>query len=173
MLKAVENRGNHILQPLLALNLCNLCLFQTGNEVVNFTLMVSPAERNSEFLEEDEEEKRDSVISTMSVDSGIEGDLPLSEIASLMVEAPGELEVPEQQKGTLFSRRACVRWPKAGNRMNLMMEAIKESGGTAGGGGSLPKEEKHFTARLVFMGDDSTLGRLAKAFHNIRYEGLK
>ncbi|XP_072550377.1 phosphoinositide 3-kinase regulatory subunit 6 isoform X1 [Salminus brasiliensis] len=138
------------------------------NEMVNFALMVSPAEQSSTYVDEDEIAKRASVISTMSVDSGIEGDLPLNELASLMVEPPAELEVQEQQKCSQFYRRACVRWPRAGNRMTLMMEAIKESGGTAGGGGSLPKEEKSFTARIVVMGDDSTLGRLGRAYYNIR-----
>ncbi|XP_066498582.1 phosphoinositide 3-kinase regulatory subunit 6 [Hoplias malabaricus] len=138
------------------------------NELVNFALMVNPAERSSAFLDEDDEAKRASVISTMSVDSGIEGDLPLNEFSSLMVEPPGDPDVQEQQKASQFFRRACVRWPRAGNRMTLMMEAIKESGGTAGGGGSLPKEEKNFTARLVIMGDDSTLGRLGRAYYNIR-----
>ncbi|XP_036445658.1 phosphoinositide 3-kinase regulatory subunit 6 isoform X1 [Colossoma macropomum] len=140
------------------------------NELVNFALMVSPAERSSTYLDEDEDTKRASVISTVSIDSGIEGDLPLNEFASMIVEPSGEQEVQEQQRSSQFFRRACVRWPKAGNRMTLMMEAIKESGMTAGGGsgGSLPKEEKNFTARLVVMGDDSTLGRLGKAYHNIR-----
>ncbi|KAI4883893.1 hypothetical protein NFI96_033954 [Prochilodus magdalenae] len=138
------------------------------SELVNFALMLSNSEQSSTFQDEDEETKRVSVISTMSVDSGIEGDLPLNEFSSLVVEHPSEVEAQEQQRSSQFFRRACVRWPRAGNRMTLMMEAIKECGGTAGGGGSLPKEEKNFTARLVVMGDDSTLGRLGKAYYNIR-----
>uniref|UniRef100_A0A3B1K0L7 Phosphoinositide-3-kinase, regulatory subunit 6b n=1 Tax=Astyanax mexicanus TaxID=7994 RepID=A0A3B1K0L7_ASTMX len=138
------------------------------NELVNFALMVNPEEQSSTFLDEDDTAKRASCISTMSVDSGIEGDLPLSELASLMVEPPAESEVLEQKRMSQFYRRACVRWPRAGNRMTLMMEAIKEIGGTAGGGSSLPKEEKTFTARIVVMGDDSTLGRLGRAYYNIR-----
>uniref|UniRef100_A0A4W4EAI1 Phosphoinositide-3-kinase, regulatory subunit 6b n=1 Tax=Electrophorus electricus TaxID=8005 RepID=A0A4W4EAI1_ELEEL len=138
------------------------------NEVVNFTLMVSPAEHSSAFLEEDNMAKRASVISTMSVDSGIEADLPLNKFSSLMVEPSGILDVQEQLKSSQFFRRQCVRCPKAGNRMTLMMETIKEGGGSGRCGKSLPKEEKNFTARIVVMGDDRTLGRLGRTYHNIR-----
>ncbi|XP_053095013.1 phosphoinositide 3-kinase regulatory subunit 6 isoform X2 [Pangasianodon hypophthalmus] len=141
------------------------------NEMINFTLM-SSTHRNSALLEE-EDSRRASVISTISRDSGIEGDLPLNEFSFLMVEPSGGLEVQEQQKSLSFSRRPCVRWPKAGNRMTLMMEAIKESGGTGGSGSSILKEEKNFTARVVVMGDDSTLGRLAKAYHTIRKKEMR
>lgn len=132
--------------------------------MINFTLMLSSSNRNSACFEEDKDSKHASFISTISIDSGIEGDLPLNEFSFLMVEPSGGLEVQEQQKSLPFSRRPCVRWPKAGNRTTLMMEAIKES--------SILKDERNFTARVVIMGDDSTLGRLAKAYHSIRYESL-
>lgn len=140
--------------------------------MINFTLTLSSTNRNSAFLEEDNDTRRASVVSTVSRDSGIEGDLPLNEFSFLMVEPSGGVEVQEPQKSLPFSRRPCVRWPKAGNRMTLMMEAVKESGGTAASGSPILKDEKNFTARVVVMGDDSTLGRLAKAYHNIRYVGL-
>lgn len=140
--------------------------------MINFTLMLSSSHRNSACLEEDKDTKHASFISTISIDSGIEGDLPLNEFSFLMVEPSGGLEVQEQQKSLPFSRRPCVRWPKAGNRTTIMMEAIKESGGTGGSGNSILKDERNFTARVVIMGDDSTLGRLAKAYHSIRYESL-
>ncbi|XP_058271822.1 phosphoinositide 3-kinase regulatory subunit 6 isoform X1 [Hemibagrus wyckioides] len=141
------------------------------NEVINFTLMLGSTNQTSAFLEDDQDSRRASVISTISRDSGIEGDLPLNEFSFLMVEPSGGPEVQEQQKS--FSRRPCVRWPKAANRMTLMMEAIKESGGTGGSGSYIVKEEKNFTARAVVMGDDSTLGRLAKAYHNIRKKEMR
>ncbi|KAM9457397.1 phosphoinositide 3-kinase regulatory subunit 6 isoform 2-T2 [Clarias gariepinus] len=143
------------------------------NEMINFALMLNSSNRNSAYLEEDEDAKRASVISTISRDSGIEGDLPLNEFSFLMVEPSGVPEVQEQQKSLPFSRRPCVRWPKAGNRMTLMMEVIKESGGTGGSGTSILKDEKNFTARVVVMGDDSTLGRLAKAYHSIRKKEMR
>lgn len=133
--------------------------------MINFTLMVSSTEPS--FLDEDEVARRTSVISTMSRDSGFEGDSPLHEFPFPLLESPAQ-EAQDQQKTAQFSRRPCVRWPKSGNRMTLMMEAMKDSGGTGGCGGSLPKEGKNFTARIVIMGDDRTLGRLCKAFYDIR-----
>ncbi|KAK2915995.1 hypothetical protein QQF64_024404 [Cirrhinus molitorella] len=129
------------------------------NELVNFALMV-PADRNSACLDEDEL-KRTSVMSTMSTDSGIEGDMPISELSSIMLESPGSPE--EQSSSQSFYRRPCVRCPKAGNRMTLMMEAIKGNGGN-----SLTKEDRNLTARILVMGDDRTLGRLAKTLYTIR-----
>ncbi|KAK7168197.1 hypothetical protein R3I94_002292 [Phoxinus phoxinus] len=129
------------------------------NELVNFALMV-PADGNSAYMDEDVL-KRDSVVSTVSTDSGIEGDMPISEFSSIMIEPQGGPE--EQSSSQSFYRRPCVRWPKAGNRMTLMMEAIKGNGGYV-----LNKEERNLTARIVVMGDDRTLGRLAKTLHTIR-----
>ncbi|XP_067284930.1 phosphoinositide 3-kinase regulatory subunit 6 isoform X2 [Pseudorasbora parva] len=129
------------------------------NELVNFVLMV-PADRNSAYLDEDDL-KRNSVMSTMSTDSGIEGDLPISEFSSIMLESQGGPE--EQSSSQSFYRRPCVRCPRAGNRMTLMMEAIKGNGG-----GVFTKDERNLTARIVVMGDDRTLGRLAKTLHTIR-----
>ncbi|XP_058626053.1 phosphoinositide 3-kinase regulatory subunit 6 isoform X2 [Onychostoma macrolepis] len=129
------------------------------NELVNFALMV-PVDRNSACLDEDDL-KRTSVVSTVSTDSGIEGDMPISELSSIMLEPQGGPE--EQSCSQSFYRRPCVRCPKAGNRMTLMMEAIKGNGGY-----SLTKEERNLTARILIMGDDRTLGRLAKTLHTIR-----
>ncbi|XP_056127623.1 phosphoinositide 3-kinase regulatory subunit 6 [Rhinichthys klamathensis goyatoka] len=129
------------------------------NELVNFALMV-PADRNSAYMDEDDL-KRNSVMSTVSIDSGIEGDMPISEFSSIMIESQGGPE--EQSSSQSFYRRPCMRLPKAGNRMTLMMEAIKGNGGYV-----LNKEERNLTARIVVMGDDRTLGRLAKTLHTIR-----
>lgn len=119
-----------------------------------------PADGNSAYMDEDDL-KRNSVMSTVSTDSGIEGDMPISEFSSIMIESQGGPE--EQSSSQSFYRRPCVRWPKAGNRMTLMMEAIKGNGGYI-----LCKEERNLTARIVVMGDDRTLGRLAKTLHTIR-----
>ncbi|XP_055050646.2 phosphoinositide 3-kinase regulatory subunit 6 isoform X1 [Misgurnus anguillicaudatus] len=129
------------------------------NELVNFALMV-PMDRNSACLDEDDV-RRNSVVSTVSTDSGIEGDMPSSEFSSLMLDSQGGAE--DQTSSQSFCRRPCVRWPKSGTRLTLMMEAIKGSGGYG-----LIKEERNLTARIVIMGDDRTLGRLAKTLHTIR-----
>ncbi|XP_060748992.1 phosphoinositide 3-kinase regulatory subunit 6 isoform X1 [Tachysurus vachellii] len=143
------------------------------NEVINFTLMLDSMHQSSEFLEDGPDSRRASVISTISRDSGIEGDMPLNEFSFLMVERSAGQEVQDQQKSLRFYRRPCVRGPKAANRMTLMVEAIKESGGTGGSGSCILQEGKNFTARAVVMGDDSTLGRLAKAYHNIRKKEMR
>ncbi|TSK87506.1 Phosphoinositide 3-kinase regulatory subunit 6 [Bagarius yarrelli] len=142
------------------------------NEMINFALMLGSVNQNTS-LEDEKDSRRASVISTISRDSGIEGDLPLNEFSCLTIEPSSGLEVQDQQKSLPFSRRQCVRWPKAANRMTLMMEAIKESGGTGGGGSSILKNERNFTARAVVIGDDSTMGRLAKAYYNIRKKEMR
>lgn len=119
-----------------------------------------PADRSSAYLDQDDL-KRNSVMSTMSTDSGIEGDMPISELSSLMMDFQSGSD--DQSRSQSFYRRPCVRWPKSGNRMTLMMEAIKGNGGCA-----LTKEERNLTARIVVMGDDRTLGRLAKTLYTIR-----
>ncbi|XP_026063585.1 phosphoinositide 3-kinase regulatory subunit 6-like isoform X1 [Carassius auratus] len=124
------------------------------NELVNFALYT---DRNPASLDEDDL-KRTSVVST---DSGIEGDMPISELSSIMLESQGGPE--EQSSSKSFYRRLCMRCPKAGNRMTLMMEAIKGNEGS-----SLTKEQRNLTARILVMGDDRTLGRLARTLHTIR-----
>lgn len=116
-----------------------------------------PTEQNSACLDEDDL-KRTSVVST---DSGIEGDMPISELSSIMLESQGGPE--EQSSSQSFYRRVCARCPIAGNRKTLMMKAVKGNGGY-----SLTKEERNLTARILVMGDDRTLGRLAKTLHTIR-----
>lgn len=162
-------RMTYVSQNLIhsSMHLCSRCLYmihsctfffcRPGNELVNFALMVS-SERNSAYLDEDDV-RRNSVVSTVSTDSGIEGDMPISEISSLMLESQGGAE----EHSSSFCRRPCVRWPKAGTRLTLMMEAIKGNGGYG-----ITKEERNLTARIVVMGDDRTLGRLAKALYTIR-----
>ena len=82
--------------------------------------------------------------------------------------------------------------PSVKDSMVLMQETLEEhaslGGGGGGGGGrgggkgstlqrragssamqnSFPKQQRHFTARIVVMGDDRVLGRLAKAYYFFR-----
>jgi hypothetical protein len=129
----------------------NLSYFSIGNELVNFTLNVSTSERNSMYQEEEEEDvsKR---VSLLSVDSGIEKDL-------------SDMEEREQRNPFTRSRSPCFRGRmKPEDKMALVQENIK--GPTCST--PLPKEEGNHTARIVMMGDDRVLGRLAKAYHSIR-----
>ena len=73
--------------------------------------------------------------------------------------------------------------PTVSDSMVLMQDTLEEHGGLGGagvgedsrrtlqrqaGGGSTPKEPRPFTARIVVMGDDRVLGRLAKAYYGLR-----
>ncbi|CAB1342173.1 unnamed protein product, partial [Coregonus sp. 'balchen'] len=111
------------------------------NELMNFTLNVSPSERNSMYQEEEEEKDVSKRVSLLSVDSGIEKD-----------RSPG------------FRGRM-----KPEDKMALVQENIKGPTSST----PLPKEEGNHTARIVVMGDDRVLGRLAKAYHSIRKREAK
>ena len=129
----------------------NLSYLSIGNELVNFTLNVSTSERNSMYQEEEEEDvsKR---VSHLSVDSGIEKDL-------------SDMGEREQRNPFTRSRSPCFRGRmKPEDKMALVQENIKGPACST----PLPKEEGNLTARIVMMGDDRVLGRLAKAYHSIR-----
>ncbi|KAM6971923.1 phosphoinositide 3-kinase regulatory subunit 6 [Aplochiton taeniatus] len=118
--------------------------------------------------------------SVTSTDSGIERDLPA---ADQQVEPPGG--PGEQAK---LNRRGCIKMrPSVNDTMALMQDALEEprgsegcAGGGRGGAGTLqrragqsgttpfPKQQRHFTARIVVMGDDRVLGKLAKTFYLLR-----
>ncbi|XP_018617677.1 phosphoinositide 3-kinase regulatory subunit 6 isoform X2 [Scleropages formosus] len=109
--------------------------------------------------------------SVMSTDSGIERDLPASELAA--TEPSGAAE-PEASR---LTRRGCIKMkPSATESMALIQDSLEEtgSGGTllrkAGGNSCtpFPKQLRHFTARIVMMGDDRVLGRLARAYYSLR-----
>ncbi|XP_045073136.1 phosphoinositide 3-kinase regulatory subunit 6-like [Coregonus clupeaformis] len=119
--------------------------------------------------------------SVMSTDSGIERDLPPG-VEPSVVEPSGGLEEGEAR----LTRRGGIKMrPSVTDNMALMQDALEESGSVAGGGGaigggklqrkagcsgtpSFSKQQKHFTARIVVMGDDRVLGKLAKAFYFLR-----
>ncbi|XP_041737785.1 phosphoinositide 3-kinase regulatory subunit 6 isoform X2 [Coregonus clupeaformis] len=127
------------------------------NELVNFTLNVSPSERNSMYQEEEEEKDVSKRGSLLSVDSGIEKDL-------------SDMEEREQSKLFTRSRSPGFRGRmKPEDKMALVQENIKGPTSST----PLPKEEGNHTARIVVMGDDRVLGRLAKAYHSIRKKEAK
>ncbi len=90
-----------------------------------------------------------------------------------------------------LSRRGCIRLkPNMKDSMVLMQDTLEDqtslagggSGGRRGGKGatlqrragsnatqnSFPKQQRYFTARIVVMGDDRVLGRLARAYYLLR-----
>ncbi|CAB1344655.1 unnamed protein product [Coregonus sp. 'balchen'] len=119
--------------------------------------------------------------SVMSNDSGIERDLPPG-VEPSVVEPSGGLEEGEAR----LTRRGGIKMrPSVTDHMALMQDALEESGSVAGGGAaigggklqrkagcsgtpSFSKQQRHFTARIVVMGDDRVLGKLAKAFYFLR-----
>lgn len=46
--------------------------------------------------------------------------------------------------------------------------ALQRSAGSTGRQGSFSKQQRHFTARIVAMGDDRILGRLAREYYFFR-----
>lgn len=119
--------------------------------------------------------------SVMSTDSGIERDLPPG-VEPSVVEPSGGSEEGEAR----LTRRGGIKMrPSVTDNMALMQDALEESGSVAGGRGgggggtlhrkagcsgtpSFSKQQRHFTARIVVMGDDRVLGKLAKAFYFLR-----
>ncbi|KAG5279886.1 hypothetical protein AALO_G00082620 [Alosa alosa] len=135
---------------------------QIWNELVNFALMISPSERS--FDDDDLEERRGSI---MSNDSGIEGDLPAAELSSLTLEtgaASSETPSESQRSSPQFVRWNCVRRMNVADRMALVRESVRVSSRC----NLFPCEERNLTARVLVMGDDRALGRLAKAYMSIR-----
>ncbi|KAL0190965.1 hypothetical protein M9458_013663, partial [Cirrhinus mrigala] len=119
-----------------------------------------PLDLNSDML-------RHSVIST---DSGIERDMQGTE-ASDMEFIGGRALKPEITSGRLSRRGGIKVKPSVTDSMALMQDVLEETG-TAGSGGTLqrragnssttlPKEERDYTAKIVVMGDDRAVGRLA------------
>nr|XP_040042642.1 phosphoinositide 3-kinase regulatory subunit 6 isoform X1 [Gasterosteus aculeatus aculeatus]XP_040042643.1 phosphoinositide 3-kinase regulatory subunit 6 isoform X1 [Gasterosteus aculeatus aculeatus]XP_040042644.1 phosphoinositide 3-kinase regulatory subunit 6 isoform X1 [Gasterosteus aculeatus aculeatus] len=140
-------------------------------------------------------------FSVMSIDSGIEGDLPPGADPSLSssLDCAGLSALWEQCKiepepGRL-SRRRCIKMkPSVKESMVLMQDTLQENaglGGVEGGGGGggrtgrrgatlqrragssatqnpFLKQQRLFTARIVAMGDDRVLGRLAKVYYLFR-----
>lgn len=115
--------------------------------------------------------------SVMSTDSGIERDMQGTEASD--IEFPGGKTVkPEITSGRLSRRGGIKVKPSVTDSMALMQDALEETG-TAGSSGTLqrragnssttlPKEDRDYTAKIVVMGDDRAVGRLARAYYWLR-----
>ncbi|XP_062403907.1 phosphoinositide 3-kinase regulatory subunit 6 [Sardina pilchardus] len=112
--------------------------------------------------------------SVMSTDSGIERDLP---------EAAEPTVAPSS--GRLSRRGGMKVKPSVTDSVALMQDALEETGAcvwgaTASGAGTLQRragtsampfakqQQRQFTARIVIMGDDRVLGRMARAYYWFR-----
>lgn len=135
-------------------------------------------------------------FSVMSSDSGIERDLPpgADPPPSSSPDTASMSELWEQckpeQDSTKLSRRGGIKMkPNVKDSMVLMQDTMGDHGSLRGGGGEsgrrkgttlqrragstamhnpFPKQQRHFTARIVAMGDDRILGRLANAYYLLR-----
>uniref|UniRef100_A0A8C6WK47 Phosphoinositide-3-kinase regulatory subunit 6 n=1 Tax=Neogobius melanostomus TaxID=47308 RepID=A0A8C6WK47_9GOBI len=150
---------------------------------VDFELGESPIEMPSEAR-----------FSVLSSDSGIERDLPPNTdqlIDGDAFSATCEQGKSDQESGKL-SRKGCIRLrPTVKDGVALMQDSLEEhtcltvEGLSGGRGGqraatlqrragsntmhnSFPKQQRYFTARIVAMGDDRVLGRLAKTYYFYR-----
>ncbi|XP_019939274.2 phosphoinositide 3-kinase regulatory subunit 6 isoform X2 [Paralichthys olivaceus] len=131
-------------------------------------------------------------FSVMSNDSGIERDLgsetsPSSTMDTASMRASWEQCKREQESGRLSRRPGIKMKPSMKDSMVLMQDTLDEHA-TLGGGGRggrkgatlqrragstvmhnpFTKQQRHFTARLVAIGDDRVLGRLAKTYYFFR-----
>lgn len=137
-------------------------------------------------------------FSVMSNDSGIERDLPptadpssVSPLDAASMSASWEQCKSEPESSKLSRRGGIKMKPSVKDSMVLMQDTLEEHVSLGGGGGSggrggrrgttlqrragnsamqnpFPKQQRHFTARIVVMGDDRVLGRLAKAYYFFR-----
>ncbi|XP_068448546.1 phosphoinositide 3-kinase regulatory subunit 6 [Clinocottus analis] len=99
----------------------------------------------------------------------------------------------ELESGRLSRRGGVKMKPSVKDSMVLIQDTLEEHASLGGGGGAggaggagrkegrrgttlqrragssaMPKQQRHFTARIVAMGDDRVLGRLAKAYYFFR-----
>ncbi|XP_063327040.1 phosphoinositide 3-kinase regulatory subunit 6 [Pelmatolapia mariae] len=97
----------------------------------------------------------------ISRDSGIVKDL----------KDPDDTEQPPYTaQKILRERRNALKSSSSAEKLSLMKEKMKED---VTGNSPLLKEERSHTARVVVLGDDSTLGKLTKAYYIIRKKEAK
>ncbi|XP_032177174.1 phosphoinositide 3-kinase regulatory subunit 6 isoform X2 [Mustela erminea] len=105
--------------------------------------------------------------SMLSTDSGIERDLPMG-ADELPVPGSPEMERAGLQRKGGIKKRV---WPA-----DILMPACwdgpqglhRRTGLPSGDGGMLPGVSRLHTARVLVLGDDRMLGRLAQAYHSLR-----
>ncbi|CAJ1053615.1 phosphoinositide 3-kinase regulatory subunit 6 [Xyrichtys novacula] len=161
--------------------------FALSQESEDFVLGESPSELTPSDM---------TRFSVMSNDSGIERDLPPSADPSsssfldpTSINAPWEQCKSEQDSSRLSRRRAFKMKPSVKDNMLLMQDTLEDQANLGGGSGCrgvqgeatlqrragstvvqspFNKQQRQFTARIVAMGDDRVLGRLAKAYYFFR-----
>ncbi|KAK2496967.1 hypothetical protein MC885_007130, partial [Smutsia gigantea] len=110
-------------------------------------------------------------VSVLSTDSGIERDLPPVGDELFTPSSP-EMERPGLQRKGGIKKRA---WPP-----DVLMPVCwdgppglhRRTGRPSGDGELLPGISRLYTARVLVLGDDRMLGRLARAYHSLRHSEL-
>ncbi|XP_078124976.1 phosphoinositide 3-kinase regulatory subunit 6 isoform X1 [Sander vitreus] len=111
---------------------------------------------NSASVDDEEKDKRDSVLSD---DSGIQRDLKDSDFDDT-VKSPVKNPVPP------FTRRNAFKASmKSSDQISLLREKINKFHGSST---VINEDTRHHTARVVVLGDDRAMGRLARAYCSIR-----
>ncbi|KAK1163719.1 phosphoinositide 3-kinase regulatory subunit 6 [Acipenser oxyrinchus oxyrinchus] len=114
-------------------------------------------------------------LSILSTDSGIERDLPPSELPAVSEEPSAGRS--EQEQGRLFRKGGIKMKPSVSDGMALLQNTLEETGASPpgklqrrAGSHGLPggRQQKLYTARIVVLGDDRIVGRLAKAYYSLR-----
>ncbi|XP_020794125.1 phosphoinositide 3-kinase regulatory subunit 6 isoform X2 [Boleophthalmus pectinirostris] len=81
----------------------------------------------------------------------------------------GPPQIPQRSMSNLSKRRNAFKDTKPGNQLSLMDEKMESSSTIS----SSSREQRSHTARIVVMGDDRILGKLASAYCSIREKESK
>uniref|UniRef100_A0A8D2B8V9 Phosphoinositide-3-kinase regulatory subunit 6 n=1 Tax=Sciurus vulgaris TaxID=55149 RepID=A0A8D2B8V9_SCIVU len=106
-------------------------------------------------------------VSMLSTDSGIERDLPVGVDELPAPSSPEMQRAGLQRKGGIKKRM----WPPdflIPSSWDGPLGLHQRTGGPSGDGELLPGVSRLHTARVLVLGDDRMLGRLAQAYHRLR-----
>ncbi|KAM9209053.1 phosphoinositide 3-kinase regulatory subunit 6 isoform 2-T2 [Dugong dugon] len=106
-------------------------------------------------------------VSMLSTDSGIERDLPLGADEPPAPSSPEMERAGLQRKGGI-KKRAWLPDLLLPDSWHGPLGLHQRTGGLSGDGELLPGVSRVHTARVLVLGDDRMLGRLAQAYHTLR-----
>lgn len=104
-------------------------------------------------------------VSVLSTDSGIERDLPPGADELPAPSSPETERAGLQRKGGVKKRM----WPPDISLWDGPPGLHRRTGRPSGDGELLPGVARLHTARVLVLGDDRMLGRLARAYHSLRW----
>ncbi|XP_072239571.1 phosphoinositide 3-kinase regulatory subunit 6 isoform X2 [Leuresthes tenuis] len=168
--------------------------FSLGQEQEDFELGESPCDpmpsdmTRFSIMSDDSGIERDLPAGT---DPSLSSSLDTSSITASWEQCKISPPSPREQDSGRLSRRGGIKLkPSAKDSMVLMQDTLEDHANQGGGGGNggrggnrgatlqrragassmqnFPKQQRHFTARIVIMGDDRVVGRLAQAYYFFR-----